>query len=219
MNNNNNNNIAHFHNINNIPPQQSQTDFVLTINTNQLVEEGSDREEEVHGAFMAMLNAMTTVQDEDDGPSAWFDFTNQGVAARVASNDPTVDADHDYTEDGVDDLQRIDVYPAFERTPEGQANAGRYHAHVYFRVTHTSNIRIDYHRMLAIVERHLGLVGVRPYVWLSYAHSTFDNIVRYLRKDMINNVTRGRRGRNNNNRVPAPRNNNNYSDTEEEDSF
>jgi hypothetical protein len=186
MNNNNNNNFAFFHNVNNIPPAQTQTDFVITINTNQLVEEGSEREAEVYQGMLDMLGDMTNQNDVNSGPSAWFDFTNQGVATRVASNDPTIDPDRDYSEDGVDDIQRIDVYPAFERIPEGQPNAGRYHAHVYFRVTHTTNIRIDYHRMEDIIKTHMGLLGVRPYVWLSYAHSTFDTILRYLRKDMIN---------------------------------
>lgn len=217
MNNNNNNNGGpFFHNINNIPPAQSQTDFVITINTNQLVEEGSDREQEVTDQMLDMLRAMGTLNDEESGPSVWFDFTNQGVASRIASNDPTVDAERDYSEDGVDDIQRIDIYPAFERIPEGQPNAGRYHAHIYFRVTHTTNIRVDYHRMDEIIKEYMGLVGVRPYVWLSYAHSNFDTILRYLRKDMIRNTRRPAPGRNNNNRIP-PRNNNNYSDTEEED--
>ena len=205
MNNNNNNaNYNHIGNNNGYPlvvnlNQQAQfgqiersTDFVLTINTQQLVTAdmegemglGMNREEEVTRLFQDMFTSIADINNVRDGPVKWIDFPRG---------------------DGVNNITRpIAVTYVFERIPEGKPNAGRFHVHALIQIRHNSNVSLATARLFQLIRNFLGQGNINPYIFLRFARSPFDAIIRYMRKDLMEgsqynyNWRNGGRGLNNN---------------------
>ena len=192
--------------------QIRSTDFVLTINTNQLVTQDMDavnadeydnRLQEVVDTIRDMFRNLMGIHNDNWGPVNWLDFPG---------------------DDGVDNIvQPINVTYSFERIPEDKPNAGRFHVHVLVQIRHNSNIDVATGRLIALIKQYLQRIDIIPYVYMRFARSAFNAIIRYMRKDLIEgrNAVRydynWRQRRNNN--VPAPRNNNYIDyDTEDEDS-
>lgn len=152
------------------------TDFVLTINTQQLVStemesqtgQGRNRQEEVDMAFDELLNQLGNTANGQEGPAAWLDFP--------------AGSGH-----GVDNIQgQVNIVYVPERVPEGKPNAGRYHWHVLFQIRHNSNVRVSKQRLADIIRNHLNRINIHPYVFLRFARSTFDAVIKYMRKDLDN---------------------------------
>ena len=203
MNNNNNNNNNNFPNIRILNDEENEedrvprdTNFVLTINTQQLVTNQMDpvdpqqfdnRYQEVVATVNAMFQELLQLNNEEWGPVNWIDFPG---------------------DDGVDNiLQPIQIDIAFERIPEGKPNAGRFHLHALIRIRHNSNISIATRRLFEKITDYLADINITPYCYLRFAHSTVDQVLKYMRKDLES----GRSNRRNNNN----NNNNNYDDDED----
>ena len=171
------------------------TDFFLTINTNQLVEEdmppetnlANNREREVIVAVNNLFREIGNKDNDEEGPVAYIDFPR---------------------DDGVDNIQgQIAITYVFERIGEDKRNAGRFHIHALVQIRHNSHIKVANERLFEIIRTRLQLIGINPYIHLRYARTTFENMVEYMKKDL---------GRGPNLRNPRNNNNRDYSETEEE---
>jgi hypothetical protein len=180
------------------------TDFVLTINTQQLATtdmEANDpdypnRLVEVRDTFNDMFNQLFTIDNENWGPVNWLDFPGN---------------------DGVENIvQPINIITSFERIPMHKPNGGRFHAHILVQIRHNSNVSVATGRLFQLVRQFMQRANINPYCYLRFARSDFDAIIRYMRKDLVdgpNAVRYNHNWRNNNNN-----NNNNWdTDTEEDD--
>lgn len=205
-NNNNNNNNRNNPNIRILNNEEEDdrvvrnTDFVLTINTNQLVtnqmdpvnQAYPDRYTEVVNTFNNMFEELLQLDNEEWGPANWIDFPG---------------------DDGVDNiLDAINIVIAFERIPEGKPNAGRFHMHALVQIRHNSHISIATTRLFQLVRRFLAAINIDPYCYLRFARSSIDQVLEYMRKDLESGRSSWRRGGFNNN-------NNNYNSDTDEESF
>lgn len=113
-----------------------------------------------------------------------FEFTNDGIEKRKA-RDKSFDDKIDYTERGVEYIDRIEWRIAPEITPPGSKNEGRFHAHIYVKVRHRTNLRLSYEGLKEIAD---DVLRADPYmlngcyISIATAKMTEANIMRYLRK-------------------------------------
>lgn len=151
--------------------------WVITLQTNVVPSEEKPQ-------ALLIRGIRDVVNRWKDNLDVIFDFTNEGIERRKA-RDESFDDQIDFTERRVDYLDTLEWRIAPEITPPGSRNAGRFHAHIYLKVRHRTNIRLNYEGMMELARDVLmadpyQLNGV--YLNIKNANQTEANVMRYLRK-------------------------------------